>query len=883
MTATGFYGEPLDAPDQFDFDQAESRIVEGYTGPPTPGETGHIDLKDVQGSAAAIERKVRQEDNDRGVNTALKSASQVPLLYAAPVAGKNIRPVDGERVKPYDHYEPSEEEAVAAYLAMVEGSKHKDSLLAAAEDIADRGRKSPAYKRYADVTWQAVAAIAGAPDSPQQAFRMEYLSAQEAEDLAMRHPSMSAPGSWAGSAEASLQDFIDSSTFGLGMAAIRWARPDERGESFVGHKLQQGGWGVGTPRDDALNRGQSNTAAIASNVLGVMNPGGLSHQVAKRSAQWAFKKGAKSAGARLAYNAAADFGLDASSSMLRQAMERASRGAELGGLDAAEIVGQGVAEGLVGGVVGGSANLLAEGAAGMRKSFFRTNVGKEHQALDAIGMGAPLSDKKTGRRGVLTRAWNALSEDREGGLAGLKQGFKRTDPTPKRVADGLIEDAADRAGRTINDTDIEGSGTIGYEAARQVAEELGPTVNKKARLLAEQITQADAEYFGRPGVIGVKKPVNETFKVLSRLWKSSHRSSGDVRRSAGEALVNISDITVVNSKEAAKAAEARSGALWLSVDDPRISGSMRSRVSDALAAFERSDVSARAGRAPGPDKPAETMSVLPFGKKKPPVGTTMGGYALGSYTDAPARRPASTERYVVFKPLHMDAAGYSKALRSLDARVSYGGQNESAPEIVREAAESLRLDRAQFPGLEAHTAKNRRLITKMEGLKDFSRMNERQLSGTAVDPEQLGTIEDMSIDQIIGSLENIYAGSNQRGSERFAMFLEDPKLVKRLRAVRAAHALQALEGGGDETIRGGMSSSGPFGFISDVSTFAQSKLYGPGGVLVRLYESGELPKRLNILMDPDTVKFLTGTSGDTLNALYSDYLASDAARDKDPQ
>jgi hypothetical protein len=834
------------------------RLVDAFQGagrdlyPDIDPEAPPEALNSAESADAAA--KVRTQNSPR--NNALASASKIPALYAPPIGGGRAA-AEGDGLPVYYHYEPSWEEAEAVYNHFAQSSEGgaQAAFRKAAESIRELETDSEAYQRYADTRWQAVWGAAERVQV-QRAIRVNYVPDSE---LPPGRPKV---GSSLGQVKGVRDDMFDSALFGLYTPAAE-ALDTPIHLTPIGQALKREGWGTPRTESDAIDEVQHWSAELAGTTLGLLSPFSPAGLLYKGLGKLAAK--APTAAGRLGQNALADSGIDMTSSIVRQALESGVQGVDYG--DAA-------LEGIGGAVIGGGANLIGEWARKYSTNVLSTN--KELQALDAVGIGRPGNDPATGKPGALVRAYDRLTTP-------LEDMWAAEYTPPRKVTSSILENAREKAGRVAKDTDSRLAGTLSEEAALAGAAEVLPVINKRTQALQAVMSRNTSHYLQSPAIQGMTHRPQRTFKALLALRDSADLSSSDVRKATSTALANISDVRVVNLADdvggaTRKAAEAKGGVL-MRLNDSRLKGESWARsVANARNAHFAKQSKAHAALVQAQNQAYEAKVAA----AKANIGNTLGlpGHLPTIPKPDPIPKPAN-DLWVVVEPAAMDAGGHIEALALLDAKINYESAKGGAPNVLRTAAESMRADRSAFPGMDDVVAKNRRIITKLESMQRATGMTTRQLAGTHVDAEDLGLPRDQNLAQIAEALKNLGPVDTTRASN-FMDYLDNPELNKIVHAIKAAEALEAANkgGGGDisKHIRGGISSKGNTYATTSAqpTSMIQRFLSGRSTVLREVYESGDVPKRLHVLFQPDTVQFLQEVDPEVLEGLVTASTLRDA-------
>ena len=243
--------------------------------------------------------------------------------------------------------------------------------------------------------------------------------------------------------------------------------------------------------------------------------------------------------------------------------------------------------------------------------------------------------------------------------------------------------------------------------------------------------------------------------------------------------------------------------------------------------------------------------------------------------------PAEEEKFVVLSPKKMNPLEFEHAIRDLDESLFNKSGEAGGSFATRQAAADMRAMTEQWPGLAQARKQKRKLLTEMEGIESSTGLTRREMSGDFVDETDAQTVRDMSLTKLAKYIETkayVPDSGNARSSQALGEYLENPKLVRLLKAVRATEAYMNQTGAASFRV-GGNISGGAFGIFPNLLDTLKDWAYRPLGVRRRLQEQGKMPVVDRVLFTPEARQFLASTDGETLRGLLEAQLDKEIAEE----
>lgn len=365
---------------------------------------------------------------------------------------------------------------------------------------------------------------------------------------------------------------------------------------------------------------------------------------------------------------------------------------------------------------------------------------------------------------------------------------------------------------------LEGQVTPTEYAAGEAARRVKPTLEKKAAQALETLRANAGQYFSTAEA-QQEIPVRNSFQAIKELVQKTVGSSDRVRKSAGKALAEISNFRGFSTRGAAEA--NANGGLVVNAADPLV----------------------------------EEMGWGPAVGRAVRAQRRLGDPGIGQ------------ETWVVVQPRSMSAEAHHAALQDVDSQISYGARSEDAGPGVKRLAEGLRADRANWgQGYVDMMEREYELITQMEGTGRMLGMNPREMAGQAVPEALRGSVHDMPLATLAKHLENVYQPGKGHDTELMNRMLDNPKLTRLLKGVRAVTALERMRSGTAVSGRVTTGSSGTFHPIVNFGNL-DKLIYGRGRALERAYLEGNMPKAARSLLQPEARDFIQNASSGLMEGL----------------
>lgn len=828
---------------------AMKSMLQGYF----PQEQSQALTEDL--SPEEIEQRLgaqRQQEAQLGIDpeAAPHSASHRVAIYAPPVV--EVQSAEGEEHPVWVHQEPTVEEFGSMLQAMASweptGNEAPDELQRREKakrkaeahliTLERDGDEDDAYRSFQDAVWAKVAQEA--KRSGQKAIRGAYVPddtegmAEHGDEIAARRMVKSPMGS-------TLYSALDAFSFGQAMPFLAWYNRDME-DSPLGKRLGELGLYNGELAEYKKLRDSSTLGSIGGTAMGLFAPGGAGKAYGK-VAQMASKgaaKGERGALGRMAAGAAGGGAIDATAGFARTLAEQLVSGMEVDLGQAAEV---GAVEGAMG--AGGDVMFGGLGEIGSRVASRYRSGNPDLKAVEGA-----LGDKARGPGDTGERVFGPdLSEENIVGRSMRQGGALEGQVTPTEYASG--------------------------EAARRVK----PTLEKKATEALETLRANAGQYFSTAEA-QQEIPVRNSFQVIKELVQKTVGSSDRVRKSAGKAMAEISNFRGYSTRAAAEA--NANGGLVVNAVDPLVEEMGWKPVVDRAVARVRRPMMEMEGQArsvaairsaQGRLKEAsDKLRRLESGRGDINKETIERQRRLVQDASERVRRLSSPvspgeQMWVTIQPKSMNAEAHHAALQDVDSQISYGARSEDAGPGVKRLADGLRADRANWgQGYVDMMEREYELITQMEGTGRVLGMNPREMAGQAVPEALRGSVHDMPLATLGKHLANVYQPGKGHDTELMVRMLDNPKLTKLLKGVRAVTALERMRSG---TAVSGRVTTGSTGTFHPIVNFGNldKLIYGRGRALERAYLEGNMPKAARSLLQPEARDFIQNASSGLMEGL----------------